>query len=246
MRNIAPSRSLTRRANQFRALAFLLGAVGIFVIAISILLNTIPFSTPSNPGYSTYLLTRSFLLALGLLIVVVAVALAVRAFTWRTDNDLAMITGRTLSTTLDDRYTLIRNVSKREIGYVDAVLVGPPGALVFRILDAQGVFANDGANWMQRDTRGEFKVARIRPTVECIADIRKVREYLGKRNMGEIPVYGVVVFTREAPYVQLMAQNPVVPITHLSMLLTNLQDSYLAAERIDATRVAATVKALFD
>ena len=42
MRNVAPSRSLVRRANQVKTLALLVGAVGIFVTAIGVFLAAIP------------------------------------------------------------------------------------------------------------------------------------------------------------------------------------------------------------
>src|SRR5215213_10541108 len=143
MRNEAPSRSLVRRANQVKTLALLVGAVAIFVGAVGILLAAIPLDNPASSTYPGYVLLYNLALLLGAALLVVAVALAIRAFTWKTDNDLAMITARFLAQYLDDRFTLIRNVSKREIGYVDAVLVGPPGTLVFRILDSEGDFVNE-------------------------------------------------------------------------------------------------------
>ena len=156
-----------------------------------------------------------------------------RAFTWKTDNDLAMITGRSLAQYLDDRFVLIRNVSKRQIGYVDAVLVGPPGTLVFRILDAEGNFANEGANWLRIKPNGESVPGGINPTREAIADIRKVREYLDKHHVVNTPVYGVVVFTKDEQRVRLSARDPVVPPSHLRTLVNNLRPNYLAKDRID-------------
>jgi hypothetical protein len=202
------------------------------------------FAVPSNPQYGTYLFIRTAVLVLGGIIILIALGLAVRALTWKKDNDLARITGRVLEPILDDRYTFIRNVSKREIGYVDAVLVGPPGVLVFRILSQQGVFANEGPNWLMRGKRGEWLPANINPTREAIADIRKIREFLAKRQLPNVPIYGVVVFIVEPPGVQLMAKEPTVPITHLSTLYANLQRDYLAKDRIDQASTAAIARFL--
>jgi hypothetical protein len=147
-----PSRAL-RRSSQLLTIAFFVAGAGVFVVAIGVLLFVVPFSAPSNPGYGTYLFIRGAVVVFGILIILVAAGMALRALTWKTDNDLALVTGRFLEQYLNDRYTFIRNISKREIGYVDAVLVGPPGVLVFRILDTRGVFANEGPNWLKQNKR---------------------------------------------------------------------------------------------
>ncbi len=237
MRNEAPSRSLVRRANQVKTLALLVGAVGIFVTAVGVVLAAIPFVYPASPSYGIYALIRDLALIVGIALLILALALAVRAFTWKTDNDLAMITGRLLAQVLDDRFMLIRNVSKRQIGYVDAVLVGPPGTLVFRILDAEGNFANEGVNWLRIKPNGESVPAGIDPTREAIADIRKVREYLDKNHVVNTPVYGVVLFTKDEQRVRLSARDPVVPPSHLRTLVNNLRPNYLAKDRIDQATV---------
>lgn len=244
MRNVAPSRVLSRRSNQLLSIGFVVGAVGIFVSAIGILLYVVQFAAPSNPQYGTYVLLRGIVLIVGILITIIALALALRAITWKKDNDLAIVTGRFLEPYLDDRYTFIRNVSKREIGYIDAVLVGPPGVLVYRILDKRGIFANEGPNWLRQGTRGEWLPAGINPTREVIADVNKLREYLGKRQLGTTPVYAVIVFTTEPPATQLMAREPTVPVTHLKSLFTNLQNNYLARERIDKISITAIARHL--
>ncbi|MEP7290764.1 MAG: hypothetical protein ABI835_03225 [Chloroflexota bacterium] len=244
MRNVAPSRSLVRRANQVKTLALLLGAVGVFLTAVGIFLGAIPLDYPTSPTYGLYLFAFNLALFVGVVLLIVAILLAIRAFTWKTDNDLAMITGRFLAQALDDRFTLIRNVSKRQIGYVDAVLVGPPGTLIFRILDSEGSFANEGVNWLRVNPTGETVPAGINPTVEAIADIRKVREYLEKYQLMNTPVYGVVVFIKDPQRVRLTARDPVVPPAHLQTLIAALQPNYLAKDRIDPAAVAQITRLL--
>jgi hypothetical protein len=244
MRNVAPSRSLVRRANQVKTLALLFGAIGVFLGAAGIFLAVIPFDTPTSPTWGTYVFVYSAALGIGALLVIIALALAIRAFTWKTDNDLAMITARYLAQYLDDRFTLIRNVSKRQIGYVDAVLVGPPGTLIFRILDTEGNFVNEGVNWMRLQATGETVPAGINPSVEAIADIRKVREFLEKRQLMNTPVYGVVVFIKDDPRARVTFREPTVPPTNLQSLIVALQPNYLAKDRIDQSTVAQIVRLL--
>ena len=131
MRNIAPSRALSRRSNQLLTVAFFVAGGGVFVVAIGIALFVVQFAAPSNPGYETYLFIRGMVVAIGFVIILVAIGLAIRALTWKKDNDLAIVTGRYLEQYLNDRYTFIRNVSKREIGYVDAVARRSPGCAGF-------------------------------------------------------------------------------------------------------------------
>ncbi|NDJ62689.1 MAG: hypothetical protein GYB67_16320 [Chloroflexi bacterium] len=238
MRNVAPSRSLVRRANQLKSLAFLVGAVGVFALALGLFMNAVPIVVPSAPGYGAYTLASDAILLAGILLGITALALAIRAFTWKVDNDLAKITADALTQQmnapnvgrrLDDRYVFIRNVSKFQIGYVDAVLLGPPGILILRILDVEGSFANEFADWLRQtgsDQAPEFLPARIDPSRETIKDMNKTREFLAARGFDNLPIYGLVVFTN--PRVRLTADRPHVPITHVNHLYANLRHDYLA------------------
>ena len=69
------------------------------------------------------------------------------------------------------------------------MLVGPPGALVFRILDVEGVYANEKGNWLKQRQNNEWVPARINPTAEDIVDINALREYLAARGLSEVNVY---------------------------------------------------------
>jgi hypothetical protein len=245
MRNVAPSRSLVRRANQFKSLAFLVGAVGAFLTAVGVLMNVVPLVGANDPSFSLYNFIRGLATIAGILLLIAAAGILIRAFTWRTDNDLAQMTAQALGRELDDRYTFVRNVSKLEIGYIDAVLIGPPGALVFRIVDAEGDWANEGANWLIRKSSGDFLPAPFNPTKEDQVDIEKLDAYLKKKNVHDVPIFGVVVFTKDERRVRLSAREPVLPITHLHMLMVNLRDNYLAQERINMNIASQVVRLVY-
>jgi len=245
MQNIAPSRALTRRSQQLMTLALVVFAAGVFVTALGILIRLIPLA-PIGSALDLQRAIGTIILMIGIMLLIGALIMLVRARTWKVDNDLAKITGDVLARSLDNSYTLIRNISKREIGYVDAVLVGVPGVLVFRILDNEGEFANEGPNWLVKDPRAnEWKPAGIEPTRECVADVEKIREFLVSRGMTDIPIFGVVVFTKEQPLTILKAREPVVPITPLSALLENLRPNYLAVARLNPTLVQPIIDALY-
>lgn len=245
MRNVAPTRSLDRRANQWKSFAFLVGTLGAFVTAIGILMNAIPLVGLTDPSYGVYDFLRGLAVFVGIVLLLVALGMLIRAFTWRTDNDLAQHTAQVLSRELDDRYTFIRNVSKLDIGYVDAVLVGPPGVLIFRITDVEGDWANEGVNWLIRKPTGEFLPAPFNPTKETQVDMQKTDAYLKKRGLHDVPVYGVVVFTKPEQRVRLSARDSVIPISHLTLLTVNLQGNYMGADRINMNVATQVVKQLY-
>ncbi|MBE2183610.1 MAG: hypothetical protein IAE89_09315 [Anaerolineae bacterium] len=244
MQNIAPKRVISRRANQLYTIAFLMGSGGIFAIAMGILMILLPLDIPANPSYALYALVRGALIGIGALLLIGAIILAARAATFRKDNDLAMITGRYLEPLLDNNFTYIRNINKRSIGYVDAALIGPPGIMVFRIVDNTGAYINEGANWLKRAGSGEWIPAGFSPTREDIADIRKVREFLIKREIGDVPIFGMVVFTPDPQRVGLTIRNPEIPVTHLMNLYPALQNGYLTSPPLDANQVVAITRSL--
>lgn len=244
MNHIAPRRIVSRRASQMLTLAFLAGAAGLFLIALGVFMFAVPLDKPAHPSFGAYSLARSALLGLGGLGLAAAAVLAVRALTFRRDNDLALLTGRSLEPLLDSRFTFIRSLNRRDIGYIDALLAGPPGLMVFRIVDLTGVYANDGVNWMRRDTSGDWRPARFSPTRQDLADIRKLQQMLRRRGFAEFPIFGMIVFTADPSRVSLQSNAPALPITHLTALHHSLQQGYLNAPPVDAGALDTIVRML--
>jgi hypothetical protein len=252
-----PAQALTRRSRQAQAISFVLGAAGIFVLALGVLLLVIRLLPPNAAGYGLYNAFAGFLVFLGGLLIVGAIALFIRAVTWKTDNGLAAQTGQVLQQLgLDASYVFIRNISRRQLGYIDAVLVGLPGILVLRILDTRGILANERDKWLRGNPRKtapapgqppeiEWLPARISPTTECIADIDRVRSYLIETMRRDLPVFGLVVFTQPPDRVSLALREPVVPVTHLSAIAVALNGQFLAANRMNITDVTEAARALF-
>ena len=246
MQNVAPSGALARRSRQWLQLAFLIVTGGAFVGVIGLALLGIPFVDESSSFYGFYRFIGTLLLVGGAGFALGGIGLAIRAYLTRIDNDLALITGQHLSKFLDQRFWLVRNINKRGLGYIDAVLVGPPGALVFRIVDKAGIYANEKGNWLARNPQGEWLPWRLNPTDEAIVDIKALREYLALNRVAETPVFGVVVFTQEAPAIQVVARDPVVPVAQPSDLMKQLQDNYLAQDRIDPAQIKRIVDLIYD
>lgn len=248
MQNVAPTGALARQSRQMLQLAFLIVAGGVFITVVGLALYAVPLAVPSNAIFPFYNFLRGAMLFLGVGAALAGLGLAARAYFTRIDNDLARVTGNFLTQypELNERYWFIRNINKSGLGYIDAVLVGPPGVLVFRITDARGKFFNEKSNWLQEQADGQLMPARINPTRDDIVDINAVREYLTKNGLRDIPVYGVVVFTRDETGAQVMVKEPTVPVAHLSLLISTLQDNYLARERISQSTVEAIVDRVYD
>jgi nuclease-like protein len=249
MENIAPLRALNRRSTQLLQLGFVILAIGAFVTVVSLALGTIRLLPPSHPLYDLYTLVANILFWAGLIILALGIAMIIRALTRRKENDLALMTGDVLAKSgqFDRSYTFIRNINRSGLGYIDAVLVGPPGALVFRILGDEGAYGNEGANWLKQNAKGEWVPFRTNPTREAIDDIQSVRQYLGKHKLGDVPVFGIVVFTAEPNSVQFFPKEPVVPVSLLHELVDNLGQHYLAkTDRISPQTAVAVRRLLLD
>lgn len=250
MRNIAPTGALQRRAREFLQGALLFVGFSAFALFFSIFLAAVKLAPPSTSSYEIYTFATNALFIAGIISGLIGLALALRARTWKTDNDLARIVGDVLGRSLGDEYTFVRNVSRFHVtpgyrlGYIDAVLVGPPGALVFRIVDDEGLFLNEVDRWLKADKNNEWMPAGIDPTRQCAVDIIALRTFLEAHKFQGVPVYGVVAFTHEAPRVELTLKDPQVPATQASGILPRLQNSYFAKQRIDKELVATLVKLL--
>jgi len=249
MENIAPVRALTRRSTQLLQMGFIVLAVGVLLTVIGALLTTILLIPRIHPLFWLYDFTGNALLLVGVIVILVAFGIGIRALTRRKENDLAMLTGDVLnqSNYFDGRYSFIRNINRSGMGYIDAVLIGPPGALVFRILSNSGNYANEAANWLKQNKQGEWLPFSTNPTKEAVDDVQHLRDYLARNRLESVPVFGIIVFTAGINAVQIAEKDPVVPISHLHSLLQNLGGQFLAKQdRIPQESVTATRRLLLE
>ena len=224
------------------ALVFLLGAaLAVGGIALHVFSLVVPF----NAGYGIYDLTRKMMLLLGSLASMIALALALRAATWKTDNRNARLLGELLAAQLDHRYVLIRNISKRTTGYIDAALISRHGLLALRISNRKGDYFNEGADWLRRGKSG-WQPMRWNPTREIVKRAARLRAHLRLHDMPDVPVFAAVVFLRDAPELRLTLNAGAIPSVHASQLVSGLRDGYFAQERISAQAAQALVNVLYD
>lgn len=244
MHNVVPTYVLVRRSRQLLLAAFLVVCVGIFVSAVGLAMFVLALAPKENESFPV---VRNGVFLLGVLIGLFGLVMAVRAMTWRTENDLAKQTGEFLSQFFDERYTFIRNVSRIGLGYIDAVLIGPAGILVFRIFDNEGIFFNEKGSWLKQDPqKKDWQPLRFNPTKQAVDDIQHLKQYFERQKLPNLPVFGVIVLTKEPPAAVLTVQEPVVPSAQFSGLMGVLSGNYLAKERLDMPAVTAAVRTLFN
>ncbi|GAB5490395.1 MAG: hypothetical protein Phog2KO_06100 [Phototrophicaceae bacterium] len=248
MRNMVPARSLARRSRNLILLAVFIMVVGVLAVIFGLFLNLFPLVVPNNPNYDFYQTIDDALRWLGGIVILISIGLIIRAVTWKRDNPIAEMVGNVLEQelNLDDRYAYIRNLSRSSIGYVDAVLVGPPGVLVMRITTRAGTFFNEGSKWLEQKDKGDWKPLNWSPTEEVAQDVRKIREFLQTRGLPEMPIFAVVVFTEDEPATRVTSEKPVVPVMQPYEMAYSLENSYFAKrDRLDQLKVNKVIKTLF-
>ena len=247
MQNIVPARSLARRSRNLAFGAVVIIVLGVLLSTVGTFMKTVQLVRTENPNYPFYAFGSTVFVWLGGLLVILGIVLGIRAVTWRRDNVLAQQIAESLDDFLTKQYVYIRNLSRAAIGYVDAVLIGPPGVLVFRITQRGGTYYNKGQYWMKQADKEDWKPLGWSPTRECVDDIKKIREFLAARGMDDVPVFGVVVFTEDPPATRVTLEEPLVPVLQPHELSYGLVDSYMKdARRIDIPTVTKVVNALYN
>jgi len=239
MQNINPTTSRNRRALFYLSVMGFPGLIGgcLGLVSIPVLIQFPMF------GNSTTLMMVCLTL-FGIPAFIAGGIGVYRGLTLAKDNELAYQVGESMKSYCDGRYTYIRNISRRGLGYIDAVIIGPPGALVLRVVDYGGTWRNERAEWLVKDAKsGKMRPAPSNPSRECARDVYALRKYLTKHNLDKIPVYGAVVFISNN--LVLQGAGPIVPISEPHRLQEVLLRDYLADEnRITPAMARAAIDAI--
>lgn len=237
MKNIAPKRAITRQAHQFIVFGGAGFAFGAFLVTVAQVLTRLPLTAPGSSSESTLITVASILTPLGVIVALVGVVALIRGLTFRRDNPLAQRVADALTPALDDSYTFIRNINKVRY-YVDGVLVGPPGVLVFRIIERQGTLLHEGDRWLKPSPDGGWLPAGFNGTRECVADMKAIKAYLTSKGVSTDAIFGVVVLTGKA---NINEKAPKLPSATLETVLERVRAGYMAKSRIEPATAALIV-----
>jgi hypothetical protein len=116
---------------------------------------------------------------------------------------------------------------------------------VFRIVDLEGEFLNEGSKWLKKTSSGELRPMTTNPTNDAITDVKNLKAYVAGRGLPEPPVFAAIAFTKNHPVVNLTVKDPTVPASQLEYLQSRLQPNFLAKDRLEPRAVDALVKILF-
>ncbi len=232
MTTTQPRRSVQRRGRQLMVIGALVLMSGVLVAALGFVISLI-----FGSGFF-----GSLIIVFGGLVFLAGIGLMIRGVTLRKDNEEADSVAGILKVVLDARYTLVGNVKQRGLNYIDAVLVGPPGALVMRVSKQSGTFRNEDLDWLESRNGKPPILSGHKFSLECLQDVLSLREYLGKHGLTSIPVYGIVIFIN--PDVQLSASNPRIPFADIRTLLPVMREDFLREDRIPQQVCEAAVQLL--
>lgn len=238
MRNISPSHAMINQSRRIMISGFLLLLGGFVLLALWLLLVVVPLSRAD-----WYAVVKLAALIIGGLLGIAGGIQLFRAMTFPKDNPHAVRMAGFLSRFLDYRYTFIRNVGRRGLGYVDAILIGPNGALIFYFFKEKGAFYSERNLWFEQSGRS-LKPFRLNPTQEAVKDVNALRAFLEERKLGDMPVYAVIVVVD--PNTAVTVQQPVVPVAHMPNVQMALRDNYLAQERVTPNQAVGAVKAIME
>lgn len=235
MQNLNPTQRIARRGRDIMLIGSLVLLVGLVVGALSVLIVLLIPST----------LLEVILIGVTLVLLISGIGLLIRGLTYRRDNEIARAVGDLLTGELDDRFVFIRNLSRNRLGYIDALLIGPPGALVFRVTSIGGMFLNESADWLESNDGGRtYSLSRNTFTREAVIDIHALRKFLARNGLPEIPVFGVVVFTNGTA--RITTRQPVVPVAELRTLMSVLKREYLVKDRVTPDQAHRAVMVLYN
>jgi hypothetical protein len=244
MKHFSPQNAITRQARQFIAFGFSGFAFGALLLAGGTIVPRFPIATTGSSSEQMVRSIGTFMSILGVVLLLVGLAAMIRGATFRRDNLLAQRVGETLAPLLNNDYTFIRNINKLRLGYIDAVLIGPPGMLVFRIVEQSGTFLHEGDRWLRPGTTGQWLPAPFNATQECTTDIRALRQFLVRNNLPiQDAVFGVAVLISD-PGTTITEKQPLMPGTTLANLHERIRRGFLAQPRISPEQAAAVVKVL--
>jgi hypothetical protein len=233
MQSLNPTRVVARRGRDLMIMGALALMTGIVISGLGFFILLL-FTSP---------LVGGAIIFLGGLVVIGGVITMIRGMGLRSENQPAVDLANFLGRELDNRYTLIRNVSRRGLGYIDAVLVGPPGALVFRLENKPGIYQSEGDDWLESSNGRPLMLSKLNATRECVADVHALRKYLASKQLANVPVYAMVAFTN--PNITLTARQPRVPVAEINTLMKALRADFMREDRISQQQIEATVNAVY-
>lgn len=181
---------------------------------------------------------------LGFLLVLLGVFNFARGMATPTTDPLGARLVQTVAPVLDSRHLVLRNHSIQAdlVTKPDAVIIGPGGVMVLKLVDEPGIFRCEHELWLKRSAGRDFQSWRRNPTREVVQELDVLREYLASKQLQNVPIDAFIVFTH--PEVEISVRTPVVAVTTLDYLPYELRHGYLLNDRISMELLRKTRREL--
>lgn len=139
-------------------------------------------------------------------------AMLKHGMSWTADMKSQDTVARYLLRTLDNSYTLLRNVNLPDPDVtVPLILVGPPGLTVIYPSPARGIFRTQGNSWSLMNQRsGSFQASKPNLVMRTALVAQAVQTFLRENGFDDMALDGVLAFTNPGTHVD--AVRPIVRI----------------------------------
>lgn len=245
MRNLSPGGSISRQALNLLKNAILAVSGGTLIAIIGLAVSVIPLVGREGSFTKLYEISTQAFMIVGVILASSGLWLVGCAYRRRKlDDKFFREVAVKLCDQFDSRFTYISNLNVRGLKGIDAVIVGPPGLLVLRLLDNRGDLYQEHGYWLQQGKKGDFIPLNFNPARELLSDIRRLRSKLAQHAMSEFPIFGIIVSLRSSTDVQYHTSGEVFPFSHVSTLVDSLNQNYLGRERVTMRAVRAVLKQL--
>ncbi len=241
MQSDAFNRALTRRAQRQKLSGMIFLLAGLVLIALGILLLLFIFVPFTGELPQVIIVLGDF--AIGIIAVLVGLFRLTRGIATPTTDALGARLTQTLSPVLDEHHLLMRHVKPRGLPITpDALIVGPGGVMLLKLIDEPGIFRCEGDVWLLRRAGRDFSSWERNPSREMIQEIDAMGAFLAQKGLEGVPISAVIVFTHRSA--EISTRAPAIPITTLEYLPIELRRGFLLSARIDTGTLKKTRRTL--
>ena len=232
MRTLSLGGAYSRRIRERMQKVSLIVIGGSFLAFMGLTLSVVPLVGREGQFANLYRSIQQGVLFAGISLALLGVFFAWSTFRKRAEYDITNLIIQQCREHFDSRYTLVIKLKSREMRGVDALLAGPPGLLMIRLLDIKGDIYNERGYWLQASQRGEFAPLSSNPTRDLLRDIHHLQGKLNQEGIDGFPIFGTIVFTSPISDLRYHSSQEIIPVSHLSTLYDDLQNGYLRRERV--------------
>lgn len=238
-------RGFSQEARKLLQVASLSIMGGAFVLLVGLVLSIIPLIGREGALANPYQYLQQVLILSGLLIALSGLWFLLRANQRRKSDDLlSQDVFQKLSRQFDARFTFVSRGQLRNMRGIDALMIGPPGLLVFKFLHHRGHLYQERGHWLMQNRKGELIPLKNSPTKELISDINRIQHRLLGKDLADFPMFGAILSMNDADQLQYHANEEIFPLVFAPAMHERLKESFLFRDRVTLRAVGKVLEKL--